>query len=71
MSPKSHTFTDAELGRGGSALRVTLSSLPRTSMTPHEISIANRDKLFGIKNVSSPVFNPNDRFVYYNFITLN
>ncbi|KAF6037484.1 FAM214A [Bugula neritina] len=52
MSPQSHKFPDASLGRPRLAVRVTLSSLPRTTLTPYEISIASRDKLFGVKDAS-------------------
>ncbi|XP_067941706.1 atos homolog protein A-like [Watersipora subatra] len=52
MSPQSHKFPEASLGQSRRALRVTLSSLPRTSLTPYEISIASRDKLFAVKDAS-------------------
>ena len=64
MSPQSHKFPDAGLGRSRVALRVTLSSLPRTTLTPQEISIANRDKLFAVKD-ASPLLRKSRRYALH------
>jgi len=61
MSPQNHTFPDAPLSRQRSAVRVTLSSLPRTSMTPYEISVASRDQLFAVKD-ASPLLKKSRRY---------